>query len=202
MLTAHYGLILSSASTLEVVTSSDLKDFLRITSTETADDALVMSLQTAVRKRVEERWSRSCFRQLYTLSLDAFPVSSTEAIALPKTPLVDSTDIAITLYNTTGGSSAWSTSEYLVDVASEPGRIMCQDDYDWPDDANLRSRAGIVITFRAGYSSSSGGPVPEGIAQAIKCGVAHLYEHRGDEAMDLDSVLSIWDSEFDLSECG
>jgi uncharacterized phiE125 gp8 family phage protein len=173
----HWALATVTASTQRVITRNEAKDWMRLSQDDTAEDALIDSLIAVAQKRIEDVTNRSMFKQVFALHLDALPGGETH-LSLPTAPLVDSTDISVTTYDDDNVSAVWSTSEYRLDTASEPGRLIVQDDYDWPDD--LRAKDSAVIQFKAGYSTAASG-VPDALAQAVKHYVAHLYEHRGDE---------------------
>ncbi len=193
---SHWSLALVTAapSSEPVVSIDDLKDYLRL-STDNGEDKLLLSLVKAATTRLEERWGRAFVTKTYDLSLDEVPCS-TGFIKIPKAPLASVT--SITTYDEDNAATVWSTSEYRVDTASEPGRIVCNDAYDWPGD--YRTQGGIVVRFTAGYSSQASG-VPDGIQMATKALAAHLYEHRGDDgALDIPGLVKVYDDEYDLPE--
>lgn len=191
-----WSLAVTSASTQRVCERAPLKDYLRVPQDITDEDALIDSIQMAAQRRLEERWGRSIFKQVYQYTLDEFPTHSTDAIKLPKTPLVSVS--SITVYDTSNNATVWSSSEYRVDTASEPGRVVCNDGYDYPTD-DLRTQGAVVIAFTAGYTSSQSG-VPDGIVTAVKALTARMYEHRGDEEVDLGATCRVFDDEYLLPE--
>jgi uncharacterized phiE125 gp8 family phage protein len=172
----HWGLTVVTATTVEPVPTADVKDWLRINSTETAEDSLITSITKAARKRIEEYTGRVMLKQTYDWTLDKLPDKSTEPLIVPVAPLSSVT--SITTYDEDNTATVWSTSEYTVDTASEPGRIMPKDAYDWPGD--LRNHNAVVIRLVAGYTTDRAS-VPEGLATGVKAYAAYLYEHRGDE---------------------
>lgn len=178
-MTGHYALAVTSASTGHVVSRPDLQTFLRLSTDSAGQDELLLDvLEFAAQRLIEERTGRSLLQQTYTLTLDrdAVPTHTTEALVLPKAPLVSVSSVVS--YNESQTAATWSTSEYAVDTGSEPGRLLALDAYSWPSD--LRSQRSLVVTFAAGYSTASSG-VPEPLALAVQVLCGHLYEHRGDE---------------------
>lgn len=179
MVDIHWALQTYTAATCEPVSSTQIHDWLRISTSVTADDDVIDALITVARKAVEGYTHRSLLVQTFSFTADAWP-SSTAPVKLPVVPLVESTDhlFSITTYDEDGTASVWSTSEYRLDTVSEPGRVMPLDDYEYPTD--LRAHDGVLIRFPAGYSSAAAS-VDEGLVHAVKCYAAYLYEHRGDD---------------------
>ena len=70
-----------------------------------------------------------------------------------------------------------SSSDYFVDTAHTPGRIVAIGGATWP--TATRSANAFIVEYTAGYSSDSSG-VPEQAKTEIKHLVARAYEHRGD----------------------
>lgn len=196
---SHWALARIATTSIDnsdpVVSRADLKAWLRLDDDVTAEDGLLDGLLLTAEKRLEERWGRAFLTKTYELTLDDAG-ESTDAIRLLKAPLVSV--ISITSYDDDNTATVMASSEYRADTASEPGRVICNDEYDWPDD--LRTQGGIVVRFTAGYSTAATG-VPDGIKAAIKATAAHLYEHRGDDGtLDVPALVRVFDDEYALPE--
>lgn len=181
-----YGLSLVSPPAEEPVTTQELKDWLRLETS--ADDALVASLGKAARSLVERLTGRQLVTASWLMTLDAFPwpggweflerpglFPDPHQIRLPKAPLQSVS--SVTYYDMGDVLRTLDTSVYVVDAATDPGRILLAMAKVWPV---TRLKPGAVrVTFTAGYGAASA--VPEELKLAIKLAVAWWYEHRGDD---------------------
>jgi uncharacterized phiE125 gp8 family phage protein len=177
---SHTALKLVTASTGEPVSVAQAKSWLRLSPSHVADDDDLSRLISAARRRFEDKTNRAALRQTFDWYLDRFPCDD-EALRPPRAPLLAVTSIKY-FTDTDGvtdtGGRTMSSSEYVVDIASEPGRIVPLGSYSWPEGSRT-ANAGLV-RFDAGYSSQSTG-VPEHVQDTILSIVAYLYEHRGEE---------------------
>lgn len=150
----------------EPLTLATAKAHLRVDFDD--DDATIGTLITAARLYCE-RWCRRTF-PLATLryTADRFP-GNCGAIRLPYPPLVSVSSIA---YVDTGGvTQTLAASEYTVDAASQPGRIVPAYSKVWP--TTRGHIADVQVTYVAGYAS-----VPATVQQAILLLVGHWYANR------------------------
>ncbi len=170
--------VVVTPSTDEPVSAAEAKLWIKVDSTETADDAVVSSLITTARTRIEEAAGRSFIKNTFDAYIDCTPRE--QEIRLPRAPLVSVTSVTgfSNLDLTDTGGTAMSTSGYYVDTASEPGRIVLTGASAWP--TSTRRANALIIRFIAGESSGSSG-IQERAKAEIKQLVAKLYEHRGDE---------------------
>lgn len=183
-----YGLTQTSAPAEEPVTLAELKAWLRIESGVTADDTLISALGSAARAIVERVTGRQLVTASWRLTLDGFPwpggwafleapnpFPDPHMIRVPKAPLQSVS--AIEYYDLSDTLTALAAATYVVDAATDPGRICLAQDKVWPV---TRLRPGAVrVTFTAGYGAATA--VPEEIKTAIKMTVASWYERRGDD---------------------
>lgn len=171
----------------EPVTLGEAKSYLRIADTD--DDVFVNALITAVRQRFESWAARSLITQTWTLWLDGFPRrgkrdapgegyfdlpvghfdETQRQLEIPRPPL-QSVAILQT-YDTANTSTIFSSSNYLVDTASSPGRIALNQGAVWP--TGLRSVNAVEIEFAAGYGNAS--DVPDSIKQGILLWIKLLF---------------------------
>ena len=187
------GLAIKTAWTVAAVSTTDLKKHLRLDSSFSADDTYISELESAVQNVLEAYLGRAITNQTLTLSLDALPYANNNGnlpegfftapdlntgighILLPKPPLSSVTSFKY--YDDADSATTWAASNYYVDSAHEPGRIIPRDGSVFPTSSDLRVANAFEIEYVAGYGSSAS-DVPTSIHQAIKFLVANLYENR------------------------
>lgn len=140
-----------------------------------ADDALIGALITAARAQAEWHTHRAFVTQDWIYWRDELP--SHGVVKIPLAPLQNLS--ALTLYARDGTPNIMNANTYQVDMASAPPRIAL--DYTVFGAADMRPVNGFAAAFTAGYGATAN-TVPEALCQAVLLMVAHLYEHRGDDA--------------------
>jgi hypothetical protein len=192
------ALVLQTSPAIEPITLDELKSHLRI-DTASEDDFLKVLISSS-RRNVERMLSRTLITTIWDLWLDHFPVETRQRgdgsdwwdgvkegpitmvdhtkryIELPRSPVQSVTHLKT--FDDNDNETTFSSSNYFVDTASDPGRLVLNDGQTWPTD-DLRSANGINVQYVAGYGSNEG-DVPEDIRVAIKMIAAHYYENRGD----------------------
>ena len=174
-------------STCEPLTRDEAKAWLRLGPDDSEEESLIDALVTVARRTVEDRTRRLFFQSTCALHLDAFPDESTGVVRIPYAPLVSVG--AVVSYDTLNMATTMSSSDYVVDTASEPGRIALDAGGTWPSD--VRTIDAGVVTCTVGYSSSTqdgstGLPAEAApMVSAVKLLLAHLYVHR--EAVSVGS---------------
>lgn len=166
-----------TSSTEEPISRTETKLWLRIEEEEVAEDALIDALIAMARQRYEAYTGRVLIQQTFDYYLDDFPVD--EIIELPRWPLVSVGSIkgfTDTDATDTGGTEM-SSSDYYVDTASEPGRVVPFGSGSFPTATRVANAA--IVRFTAGETTAQSG-VPEHARAALKQMVSHAYEHRGD----------------------
>jgi len=138
------------------------------------EDDLLTALITAARQDCEKFQNRSYITQTWELWLDAFP--SKDFIEIPLPPLQSVSSVKY--YDTDDTEATLSSSNYFVDIKSEPGRVSLNYGESWPS-TTLRPVNGVCLTFICGYGNL-GSDVPRNIYQAILLLLGHLYENRED----------------------
>jgi uncharacterized phiE125 gp8 family phage protein len=181
------GLKLQTAATSEPVTLANVKDHLRIRQEDTYQDTYIEGLISVARKQAEDWQHRAYITQTWDLYLNRFPVC--DEILLPRPPLQSVTSITYTLDD--DSSSTVSSSTYVVDTSSEPGRIILKSGESWPSDT-LQVGASVRVRFVAGYGSA-GSSVPVEILRAIYMLISHHYENREPHAVipGLSSIFPV-----------
>lgn len=171
-----------------------VKDQLRLNDDDTTEDALLMGLIRSATETTEAFTGRALISRTLRLTLDAVPDTAFEpgfrigvrseprerAIELLRPPLISVSSIVT--YDDTDTAITFAASNYFVDAAREPGRVVLRNGAMWPANADRTANA-IEITYTAGYGTRIG-DVPEPIRQAILMLIAQLYEHRGEEVAD------------------
>jgi len=161
-------LTLNTAPTIEPVNLSNAKAHLRVSGQE--DDLYITDLIIAARRYTENVLNRALITQTWEYYLDDWP----ETIEIPMPPLQSVTSVKYT--DLDGSQSTFSSASYTVDTDSEPGRIILNDGYTWPNDTLFPTNP-IQIIFVAGYGDSTQ-DVPADIRAAIKLTIANYYENR------------------------
>lgn len=188
----HLELVTPPAA--EPVTLQEAKDHARITAS--ADDSLVTAFIVAARQAAEAFMGRALVTQVWRLWLDAWPMARTDEwwdgvregavsqfdaaeVRLPWGPIGAGGVVHVKTYDDADAASTLSSSAYYVD---KPGaRIRLRSGATWPIPG--RTANGIEIQWEAGFGNAAA--VPETVKAGIRAHVASLYEHRGDEKLDL-----------------
>lgn len=165
---------------MEPVTLQEAKSHLRIDLSFADDDAYVDALIKVAREYCEKYQNRAYTTQTFGLYLDAFPIS----IKLSRPPLQSVTSIKY--YGIDGAENILDPSNYIVDVASEPGRIIPAYGKTWPT-IPLQPINGVVVRYVSGYGSDAA-EVPQGVKQSVLMLVGYWYENR--EAATLERGVS------------
>jgi uncharacterized phiE125 gp8 family phage protein len=174
-------LVTYAAPALEPLELSTVQAHLRLT--ETSELGLLDLYAKAAREALERELGRQFISATYDGYLDAFPAGDT--IELPMAPLVSVT--SITYYDVNDTAATVTASDYDVDVASEPGRIVLAYGKTWPT-TTLRPSNAVVVRYVAGYGTEPSN-VPAPIRLALLHLTAHAFEHR--EPVLVGAVQSI-----------
>ena len=164
---------LVTAPSTEPLTTAEAKAHLRVTGSD--DDTPIDDIVKAAREFIETEVHRALITQTWDLFLDGFP--GTDEILFPWPPLISVTTVKYTP-DADSGTTTFASSKYIVDLASEPGRIVLERDEVWPTDI-LKSVNGVEVRFTAGYGDASA--VPKRLKQLAYLLVGHWYNNR--EAM-------------------
>lgn len=142
-------------------------------SSDATDDDILSAIITAARMQVETITGRQLITATWDMFLNDFP--SKEYIEIPYGNLQSITSIKYTDCNGTL-TTMTATTDYLVDLSSDPGRVVLPYAKSWPS-LTLYPVNPIAIRFVCGYGSLAS-DVPQGIRTAIKMMAADLYENR------------------------
>lgn len=171
----------------EPVTLGEAKSYLRITDTD--DDQFINALITAVRQRFEAWADRSLITQTWTLWLDGFPRACKQGapgeghfelpvvhfdqlkslLEIPRPPL--QSIVFLKTHDSANNATVFDSSNYLVDTASNPGRLALNQGANWP--SGLRLVNAVEVEFLAGYGNAV--DVPSAIKQGILLWIKLLF---------------------------
>ena len=152
---------------IEPITLAEVRQHLRLPDDASEDDLLLGLIKTA-RVYCENYTRRALAEQTLETYLDRFV--GADPIFLPCPPLLSVVEIGYT--DSTGQETILSSSDYVVDADSEPGRVMPAYGLAWPVYIP-HPAASVRIRFVAGFAV-----LPEPIRQALLLLVGHWYENR------------------------
>lgn len=176
------GLRLITAPTKEPITATEFKSHSRISVS--TDDDLIEDYITAARRFVERATGRTIHQTTYEYILDDWPDG---AIVLPRaTPLISISSIKYT--DSDGTETTWTSSEYIADTYSLPGRVVLAYGESYPSFIPYPV-APIKIRYLAGIATTS--PVTEctdDIKNLMYLLTAHSYENR--EPVNIGNIVN------------
>lgn len=158
----------TTAPTAEPLNVSQALAHLRLDDDASID--YVTALITVARQQVEDRTERTLMPSTWTLKLDAFPADGA-AVELLRPPIVGVTSVAY--LDAAGASQTLDPSAYVVDTASEPGRLMPVAGV-WPATQNQINA--VTIVYTAGYANAAAVPAP--VKQWMLLAIGDVYELR------------------------
>lgn len=202
-----YRLTLVTPPATLPLTLNEAKSHLRLESDQAADDAAVMALIRAAVDQCEQFTGRALVTQVWSIFRDTWPGKLVEplwegvrigadletparSLDLPKPPLQSVGHVKT--YDESDVGTVWASSNYFVDTASEPGRLVVRTGQVFP--VPTRASNGIEIQFSAGYGNNPA-DVPVDLTSGLLRIVAHLFERRGDDpadAMASSGAASLW----------
>lgn len=193
------------------VTLDEIKKQVEITDDDDSHDAFLSAAISAATERCESFTSRSLITRTLTLWKDSWPIGEyndsywegwkegpesiinapARAIILPRPPL--QSIVHVKTYDDSDNATTYSTSNYLVDTVSQPGRMVLRDSSGIP--VSTRSALGLEVQYKAGYGDEMGS-IPQDLRQGVLMMAAWLFEHRGDEegedAMQASGAEMMW----------
>lgn len=166
------ALICITPPSVDPITLAEAKSHLRVDIS--TDDTLISSYILAARDYVERicRPRVALLTQTWRYIADEWPKEDT--VELRPYPLQSVSSIKYT--DDAGVITTLASSNYVVDIYSEPGRVRLKSTSSWPS-TTLQVLNGFAIEFVAGFGAAASA-VPEPLRQAIRMLVAHWYENR------------------------
>lgn len=173
-----------TAPITEAVSLDEVRDQVR--TTLTVEDAQLNIFRRAAREYYEGRTGRTVHETEWELVLDRFPVG--DSVELPRaTPLISITSVKYV--DSDGTVNTFSTSNYIADTWSVPGRVTLAYGASWPT-FTAYPVAPVRIRYKAGITTVS--PITEA-NDADKIPIllltAALYENR--EAVNVQDRAGI-----------
>lgn len=165
---------------IEPLTLEEAKAVCSVDSTINDYDALIRTLLKAATAKFEQETDRKIIEQTWNLYLSDWPCSEnfpddyTSEIQIPFPPLIDIVHLKYTDKN--GNTSTFNASNYDIDKAREPGRLVLGYNVTWPS-TSLRPSNPIEIQFKCGYGESPD-DVPEDIKVCIGLLLEYWFENR------------------------
>lgn len=211
-----YRMQLTTAAVQLPVSLPEIKARLDILDTDDTNDAELMAQLRASIVNLERYCRRTFVDTTWTMFLDRFPGKAlpwwdgvqqiadteltdlTESIMLPLPP-IDSV-VHVKAHHQDGTETTVTSTNYIVDTASEPGRIALKATQSWPTGA-LRSINGVEVQYIAGYGPV-GSDVPEPIREAIMSYVTEMSVNKAGEPLKFEKVGDSSFSRFGPDETG
>jgi len=155
---------------------------------ETAEDTLFTRWITTAREYGEMYTRRAFGLQAWELSSDDFPCES--YIELPKAPLQSITSIKYT--NSDNVEATMLSTDYVVDIRNEPGKIVLGYSKTWPSFTPQVVNA-VVIRFVCGYDGTTN-IIPKSLIDAMlfHVGLLNKYRDAGIPKEDMDALNRIY----------
>jgi uncharacterized phiE125 gp8 family phage protein len=176
------SILVITPATSEPLTTSDVKDFLRVDSSD--EDTLIGVLITAARSMAEAYTMRILMTTTIEEFYDGFPdyrnPRDRDILYLSRGPIQSITSVKYV--DTLGDEQTVSSDNYRTDLVSEPARI--SSDNGWT--ATKDTVNAVVVRYLCGYSSSSDVPAP--IRQAMLLIIGEMYEKRQDSIKRLPTA--------------
>lgn len=188
--------VLITPAAINPVTIDEAKLNLRVT--HNSEDSEIESAINDATRYIEDRLGQQLITATWRFVLDCFP----NVIEVPRPPLISVS--SITYVDTAGATQTLASTEYQVDYARRPGRIMPARLKFWPSiDSSTFNPVQVNTTNGYGATAST---VPPQAKRGIKFLVNHWYFTRepivvgmmsAKVDLTLDSLLaSIWHGEY------
>ena len=158
-----------TAATAAPITVLELKEHLHIAAGDTSHDTYLGQLVTAASDTYEGLLGRRLMPQTLSLGRGEFPAGRMGR------PWGAQRAVTPSKYTDSDGTaSVMETTDYRVDVNSEPGRLSPRYGGAWP--ATRPITAAVAIEFACGFALPA--DVPESAKWGIQVVAAHWFKHR------------------------
>lgn len=157
-LLAYYPrLAVSVAPVAEPVTAAEFKVFAQYEDTD--QDALIASLITAARSKVEHDCDLALMPQTRVMRLDKFPTNS-DTIQIHLHPV---TAVVVTYDDENGDNQTLASSNYTIDLTNLPPRLKLISTAVWPT-TEFGTTNAVTLTITAGYTNADAVPATAKLA--------------------------------------
>lgn len=151
-------------TTTEPVTTTEVKTLIPLDGTD--HDTRIGVLITALRQQAEQITGRALATGNFACTLDAFP-GGDGTIELHFGPV--SAMVSLAYVDADGVSQTLTASDYQLDTASIPARLLPAYGTDWPSTRDVPNA--VTVTYTAGYGSSAPKEVQHWIAARIRADI-------------------------------
>lgn len=165
------AIIVTVPPAVEPFTTEEVKQHLRITHND--EDGYINTLITVARQKVENEVHRALITQTIVATFDEFPDGY--LIELERPPLITVTSLKYK-QSSDGVLTTLVASNYDVDVASSPGRIVLKSGFSWPS-LFYGSPNGVEVTYTAGYGTSAD-KIPSDLKHAMLYLIGQWFKNR------------------------
>jgi len=145
-----YGETLITAAATEPLTMAEVKTHLGLPSANNDFDTQITSLIETARRFFEESTNRQTVTATWDFTFDSFPVGRLPLL-IPRSPVQSITSVTYT--DADGVSTTWSSSNYTVDAANEPGRVFPVFNEVWPVARGIEGA--LVVRAICGYGTAA-----------------------------------------------
>lgn len=167
------------APTSDLIELGDAKGHLRISVED--EDADTLRRIAAVTRQIEEYLGRGLLTQTWEYRQDVFA----DVILLPRAAPLQSVS-SVQYYDESGTLQTLATTTYVVDSASEPGRILLAPNKVWPTTQAARALA-VIVTYVVGWTHRE--LVPPDIVDGAYLLLGDRHEHR-EASVSEDAALA------------
>lgn len=165
----HYGIVETGSGTpSEVISTADLKAFLRVTHSD--EDTLIEAMREAAIRHIEGFCNIRIGDRSAVFHYNAFP----DQVELPVGPVNSITSVQYATSDST--TATMSSSDYYATLGRSPFMIAFKNIPSTYSDTYKK----LQITVDLGYAEAS---VPGPIVHAIKLLVSHMYDQRSPEVI-------------------
>jgi uncharacterized phiE125 gp8 family phage protein len=174
--------------TAEPISIEDCRTHLRLVAEgsppEHEHDSMILAQLGAAREWAENFTGRALAPQTLEVALDAFPC---DTLALPRTPIA--AIVSVRYIDEAGALQTLSPTAYVLDVYSEPARLVMAADFTFPT-LSATAVNPVVVRYEAGYGLAGDSPqltpaLPASIRAALLLILGDLYEN-AEDANDLN----------------
>ena len=179
------ALVLITEATGACVTIDEIKAHLRLSTSDTSEDALLKVYLMAAQNEAENKTKRALMPQTWELVLDEFPDGGIE---IPRPPLSsNSTDLSISYIDSSGATATLSATAYSIDGDSEPAWVVPSYGNDWPETYDVMNA--VRVRYKCGYalSGASTATTPYGVKAWVRLRVGAMYNNR--ESLSVESGM-------------
>jgi len=180
----RFSIKIKTEPAIEPVSVEEVKIHSRISGSD--QDSQIAKWIKSARTLAEIYQRRAYIAQTIELSFDSFPLTP---FCLPRSPISEVTEIKyydvnnleVIVYNTS--SPVGTEDNYLIDIDSEPARIMMAYGCAFPT-VLLRGISAFKVTYTAGYGETAS-TTPENVKDAIMLYCDWRFENRSAETNEV-----------------